>query len=112
MQKKNGGSVASAAYPMVLLLSAYSEGYYLLFHCKFHPMKSRYVGMYLILVLDPAYVAFLRGTLISFPVPSPAMFFRGDYFCLTMALVAAGLYGRHCTVAPGPSADTSSIGPR
>ena len=36
------------------------------------------------------------------------MFFRGDYFCLTMALVAAGSYGRHCTVAPGPSADTSS----
>ena len=75
MQKKNGGSVASAAYPMVLLLSAYSEGYYLLFHCKFHPMKSRYVGMYLILVLDPTYVVFLRGTLISL-----TMFFRVNTF--------------------------------
>ena len=37
-------------------------------------MKSRYVGTYLILVLDPTYVAFLRGTLISFPVPSPCSF--------------------------------------
>ena len=50
------------------------EGCYLLFHRKFHPMKSRYVGTYLILVLDPTYVAFLRGTLISFPVPSPCSF--------------------------------------
>jgi hypothetical protein len=33
------------------------------------------------------------------------MFFRGDYFCLMMALVAAGLYGRHCTVAPSPSVE-------
>jgi hypothetical protein len=52
----------------------FSEGYYVLFHPKFHPMKSRYVGTYLILVLDPTYVAFLRGTLISFPVPSPCSF--------------------------------------
>jgi len=52
----------------------FSEGYYVLFHPKFHPMKSRYVSTYLILVLDPTYVAFLRGTLISFPVPSPCSF--------------------------------------
>ena len=65
------------------------EGYYLLFHPKFHPMKSRYVGTYLILVLDPTYVAFLRGTLISFPSPHHVL--SGEYFCLTMALVAAGI---------------------
>ena len=52
----------------------FSEGCYLLFHRKFHPVKSRYVGTYLILVLDPMYVTFLRGTLISFPVPSPCSF--------------------------------------
>ncbi len=52
----------------------YSEGYDVLFHPKFHPTKSRYVGTYLILVLDPMYVVFLRGTLISFPVPSPCSF--------------------------------------
>ena len=37
------------------------------------------------------------------------MFFRVDYFCLTMALMAAGSYRRHCTSAPGPSAETSSL---
>ena len=52
----------------------YYEGYDVKFHRKFHPTKSRYVGTYLILVLDPTYVAFLRGTLISFPVPSPCSF--------------------------------------
>ena len=37
-------------------------------------MKSRYVDTYLILLLDPTYVAFLKGTLILFPVPSPCSF--------------------------------------
>ncbi len=37
------------------------------------------------------------------------MFFELTTFFLTMVLVAAGSYGRHCTVAPGPSADTSSL---
>lgn len=50
------------------------EGYDVKFHRKFHPTKSRYVGTYLILLLDPTYVAFLRGTLILFPVPSPCSF--------------------------------------
>ncbi len=50
-------------------------------------MKSRYVGTYLILVLDPTYVLFLRFTLISFP----SHVLSGEYFCLTMALVAAGI---------------------
>jgi hypothetical protein len=52
----------------------YSEGYDVKFHRKFHPMKSRYLATYLILVLDPTYVVFLRGTLISFPVPLPCSF--------------------------------------
>ncbi len=61
-------------FDVVWYTISYSEGYDVLFHPKFHTTKSRYVGTYLILVLDPTYVVFLRGTLISFPVPSPCSF--------------------------------------